>query len=225
MKAISRAPAPRSIPSPWRQLTDRLSRIPAGTIPNRKQLELRATHFLATHGHHNADVSVDVSSGFEAYATGSVGAGEITLGRALMALLTTDEIDFVLAHEVIHLSEAHILGRLPFRLARSFYETVGRREPMVQLGLIAYDIWKMFQHSQGTPPPAEALIKEQELQADAGAVRLTGKLGPAVSALTKLAGGDLDGPSHTWEALSVELPVFTVRERIRELHRTFPDWE
>ena len=61
----------------------------------------------------------------------------------------------------------------------------------------------------------QSLTKEQELQADAGAVRLTGKKGPAVSALTKLVGGNIV-PVRTGKAASdSRVELFREHRKVR----------
>lgn len=197
-------------------------------MPTQAQLQARANHFIAIRQVRSSALTVKVTDDFDAHAIGGCNGGsalgEIVMGTELMEMLTTDEIDFVLAHEVIHITENHLGERLPFTAIRGLYEFLALDEPIVKLGLVGFDFWKVYQQATGTMPPAEALTKEQELQADAGAVRLTGKKGPAVSALTKLVGGDLTAHSHTWEALAVEMPIMSMGERLRELHHTFPGW-
>jgi len=229
MNIIDRRPSPPRKPGPLDALVFDAHRLPDQGIPTLAQLQSRANHFIMVRQIRSSGVVVKVTDDFDAHAmggcfNGQAAWGEIVLGKTLMSVLTADEIDFVLAHEVIHVTENHLADRLPFSAVRGLYDFIALDEPIVQLGLMGYDFWKVIQQAQGNMPPAEALTREQELQADAGAVRLTGKKGPAVSALTKLVGGDMQAHSHTWEALTVEMPIMSMGERLRELHRTFPWW-
>lgn len=229
MNLIDRQPCAPRVPRAWDALLYDLNKLPATGTPTQAELQARANHFLSVRGIRSSGVTVKVTDEFDAHAMGGsfdgvTAWGEIVMGRALMRMLKPDEIDFVLAHEVIHITENHVAHRLPFAAVRGLYEVIAIEEPGVKLLLAGFDLWKVVQQAQGNTPPAEALTKEQELQADAGAVRLTGKKGPAVSALTKLVGGDMQAHSHTWEALTVEMPIMTMGDRLRELHKTFPGW-
>ncbi|MGB7953059.1 MAG: hypothetical protein WCF23_03690 [Candidatus Nitrosopolaris sp.] len=68
-------------------------------------------------------------------------------------------------------------------------------------------------------PPKVLLLRSQEYEADAFAVRyITHDLSTASSCLRKLFGDNLNGPSHEWELIGLPLPAMTVQQRIDELH-------
>jgi len=128
-------------------------------------------------------------------------------------VLSTEEQQFVLAHEVAHIYMNHVPSKLPLE---AFDELLKQLAPKVS---VALDILKLLLHIRGIPPPISSLTKEQELNADIQAILLTGNVTTAISCLNKLVQGNLETQSHTWEALGVEIPVFTMRERIEELRR------
>lgn len=129
------------------------------------------------------------------------------------SILSTEEQKFLLAHEVAHIYLNHVPNKLPLK---AFNELLKQLAPLMS---IALDILKLLLHIRGIPPPIAALTKEQELNADIQAVLLTGNVTAATSCLTKLVQGNLESQSHTWEALGVEIPAFTMRERIEEIKR------
>jgi hypothetical protein len=86
---------------------------------------------------------------------------------------------------------------------------------LVELGKIIF----MFT-SPDFLPPNVLLLRDQEYEADAFAVRcITGDLSAAKTCLWKLSGGNLNGPSHEWELIGIRLPAMTLQQRIDELHR------
>jgi hypothetical protein len=100
-------------------------------------------------------VTVKVSPDFSAHTiggrfNGEVAWGEVVMGTKLMQLLSSDEIDFVLAHEIIHISENHLADRVPYAVVRGLYEFIAIEEPGMKLLLAGFDLWKVYQQAQGT---------------------------------------------------------------------------
>jgi len=70
-------------------------------------------------------------------------------------------------------------------------------------------------------PPNAVTLRDQEYEADALAVSITGDLSSAISVLTRLADGDLKNPSDTWELFGMQMPAMTLEERITELKKRY----
>jgi len=127
--------------------------------------------------------------------------------------LTSEQQRFILAHEVSHIYLNHVI---PKAIAKLFDELLKRYDRDLHTVL---DIVRLFLYLLGVPPPLVALTKDQELAADIMAISLTGNESAAKDCLTRLVGGDLDRRSHKWEALGVQMPVMTMRERLQEIQR------
>ena len=148
--------------------------------------------------------------------------GKIKISRKLLDLLSNTEIEWVLAHEVAHIYLNHLVGTVSFAVARALAEDEARKDTNFKMLLRVWDCFKLLTFVGGTLPPSAALIKDQELDADALAVFLTRNKASARSALLKLTGNKPGVASHTWEVLSMPLPVMTIRERLSALHIRSP---
>ena len=187
------------------------------------QLQDRVNHFFACLSCPLPIVTVAISTEDSAPATAqgvrfhTIPFGKIQISRKLLDLLTDDEVEFVLAHEVAHIYLNHLLGTGSFVVARALAEDAARSDPEMKVLLAGWDLVKILIFKGGNLPPDAALTKEQELAADAWAVFLTGNKVAARTALLKLVGNTPDAPSHTWEVFDVPLPVMTIRERLAAL--------
>ena len=55
--------------------------------------------------------------------------------------------------------------------------------------------------------------------------KITHDLQSGISCLTKLSGGNLNNPSHTWELFDIQIPAMTLGQRIealRKYYRAYP---
>lgn len=170
-------------------------------------------------------VEITTEDGVLATAQGvtflTISFGKIKISWKLLDLLTDAEIEFVLAHEAAHIYLNHLVGTGSFTVARVLAEDAARSDPNVRVLLTVWDVVKLLIFKGGNLPPFAALTKEQELDADAWAVFLTGNKAAAHSALLKLAGNNPGVPSHTWEVLDATLPVMTIKERLSALDIRF----
>ena len=65
-------------------------------------------------------------------------------------------------------------------------------------------------------PPNAITLRDDEYEDDQIAVRFVTY---DKSCLTKLSGGNLACPSHSWEFWGMQLPAMSLRERVAELRR------
>lgn len=156
---------------------------------------------------------------------GALALGKITIGQDLLDVLSWDEMEFVLAHEVAHIHHNHLVARAPAAIIRSILESDARRDAGLSTALAVYDMLKVINAIHGVLPADAAMLRRNELEADATAIALTRNKAAAESSLRRLVGDDLDAPSHTWEVFNgrISRPALTMRERLAHL-RSIPDW-
>jgi Zn-dependent protease with chaperone function len=127
-----------------------------------------------------------------------------------------NEVKFILAHEVAHIFKNHLVGTVFWYLIEQLAK--GARNENYYSVEFAKIIFMLT--SPDSLPPNALLLRDQEYEADEIAVRyITGNLNGAIACLTKLSGGNLNGPSHTWELVGFNVPAMTLQERIDQLHR------
>lgn len=170
-------------------------------------------------------VLVEISSDTTelAYAQGGMALnipfGKIVISRALHDLLTPDELAFVLAHEVAHIYRDHVIVTASYHLTRSVLDSVASDDKVVRGLLLAWDLLKLAAVGRGTLPPAANTLRANELEADAWALFLTKNKAAAKGCLLRLAGDNLDAPSHTWEVFKQQMPALSVRDRLKNIDR------
>jgi Zn-dependent protease with chaperone function len=152
-----------------------------------------------------------------------VSFGQISVSKSLLATLSADPeaLDFVLAHEVAHIWESHLVAKGAFAIARAMLDQEAKTDPVLLTMLAAWDVAKVVLFAGGNLPIDAALTKEQELDADALAARLVGSVDAGHRALLTLVGGNRSAPSHTWEVFQTAAPVMTVGERLAALDARF----
>jgi Zn-dependent protease with chaperone function len=217
----------RRPPIDLRRLAERLRQ---RRVPSREDLLARVNELTPRFGHSDSAIEVVVSPDLHLAATaqgltlGGIPTGTITVSTGILRALTTEEIDFVLGHEITHIARNHLFGRGLLAAVRAVADALAVDEPGLQKMLVGYDIAKLVQLFTGELPMGAALTKDQETEADARAVFATGNPTAARSVLRKLAGQNLDGPSHLWEVFDIELPVMSIRERLTILDATLRPW-
>lgn len=148
---------------------------------------------------------------------GRLAAGIIYVNQDILSNFTDDEVKFILAHECAHILNNHLILKTAWIALENIlkgengenYQTIERLKFL--LALLS---------KEGIPPNAVTL-RDQEYEADALAVMITGNLNAAISTLTKLSGGDLTTASHTWELFDKDVPAMTLDQRIAELKRRY----
>ena len=153
--------------------------------------------------------------------------GEIFISEELINLLSSKELEFVLAHEVMHIELNHIPLKILTQLPKEMLKTWEKESKILQTLRIGIDSFKVLIYSLTRSIPPEAVItRDQEIQADIYAIMyLTRDKKAAISCLKKLVNNDLNRPSHLWEALDVKFPTMTMKERIEYIEQTFATWD
>jgi len=168
-------------------------------------------------------VNVEVVDGWVADAIGVsvLGRvlGRIRFGVELLYALNTGEQDFVLAHELSHLVSNHSASRLsPIAIRELLLANLDSQERTA--ARVWIEVAALGAYALGALPLRAEILREHEYQADSLAVvSLTGDLESACSALSKLSGGNMEAPSHTWKVFDCDLPAMTMGVRIAELRR------
>jgi Zn-dependent protease with chaperone function len=116
---------------------------------------------------------------------------------------TSSEIRFILAHEYTHIFKNHAIANILSNGVEIFLQ--GPNNERSNIGDLARSLLQ------------PAIFMNQEYEADLGAFQITQDLNSAMTCLTKLVGGELERPSHTWELRDIEIPVMTMSQRIHEL--------
>ncbi len=152
--------------------------------------------------------------GFESPISGGlIYANEQFLNKSF----TDSEIQFILAHECVHIYYNHAITSYVWNLIEQMLKGENN-EHYEAIELIKF-IFALTSKSR-LPPNAETL-RNQEYEADRIAVNITESLGSAISCLTKLADGKMQSPSHTWELFDKAVPAMTMGERINTLRTAF----
>lgn len=190
-----------------------------------KQLQSRVNEFFSLLGvqKHGVKVITVQDSSLIASARGislwNYPVGQIILNSGMISLLSREELDFILAHEAIHIFYNHLPLEILTALPQSFLDALAEVGGDAMWLKLTVDFIKVVVKLLGGLPPEAALTKNHELQADVLAICLTGNRTAAVEAMNKLVDYDLNKPSHLWEVLGVKLPVMTMKERLTEIQR------
>lgn len=146
---------------------------------------------------------------------GAVVVGIVYVNEKYLKAFTDAEIRFILAHECAHIFNNHSITSVLWKIIEQAAK--GERNE----NYLAVEIIKILLalNSPDSLPPNAKTLKEQEYEADAIAVQVTGDLQSAISCLSKLVGNDMSRPSHTWELFGMHLPAMTLGTRIEELRR------
>jgi len=143
--------------------------------------------------------------------------GRIYINRLLDSMLSSEEIQFILAHEAVHIHQNHLPVSVLAKLPKIWLDELSLEYPGASVLSLIWDSIKIWIYGQGGLPPEVNITKQQELQADVWAIFLTRNKTAAINCLKKLVNNDLNQPSHEWEVLDVKLPVMTMQERIGEI--------
>ncbi|WP_287588231.1 M48 family metalloprotease [Candidatus Borrarchaeum sp.] len=146
--------------------------------------------------------------------------GIIQINRKLFDYyrLSPDELYFLLAHEVFHIDQNHLISSSGInKVLRNIIRELGKVEKIAKIFSIFFDTLDLWNYSRGILPRDALKIKQQELEADIWAIWVTNNKTAAISCLTKLVNYDLTQPSHSWESSDIELPIMTMGQRIMEI--------
>jgi Zn-dependent protease with chaperone function len=81
--------------------------------------------------------------------------------------------------------------------------------------------YRLVEALKAIAKPSQLVVRNQEYDADWGAVEITRSLPSAISCLKKFVVGNLQLPSYAWELFGMQVPAMTMGERISELERRF----
>jgi Zn-dependent protease with chaperone function len=197
----------------------------------KSKLQSVANEFFSKLGNSRMQVSIQIINGHKMFAGArglklfNIPLGQIFISRSLLEKLSEDEVNFVIAHEVVHIDQNHLPATILLKLPKDIIDALGKVD-LRALGLsLLWDFVKLWIRFQGGLPPEAAITKQQELQADVWAIFLTGNKTAAINCLKKLVNNNLESPSHLWEVFDVKLPIMTMRERINDVLVTLSYYE
>jgi len=143
--------------------------------------------------------------------------GLIRISPNLLNILTAEEIDFVLGHELFHILDNHLITRGIVEISKATLNEASKTDEDANAIKVILDLVNIASVVLGKLPFEPSITRVQEVSADVWAIRFTGNYNAAVSALTKLVNNNLDQPSHLWELYGVKLPVMSMKERLNEV--------
>lgn len=146
--------------------------------------------------------------------------GAIFVGENLSSILTDDELEFVVLHELGHIVKNHSLGSSFIWLGKSIviefladgFE-VSKKRAQEYLDVIKA-FYMLFSGKKTIEEEAKA---QMELEADKYAVITQGKKEPAISTLLKLTNGNIRAPTHVTVDGSFPFPIIKCEERIEAI--------
>lgn len=194
------------------------------------EIQQQVNWFLERLGNDNYNVLVNVDEA-ASYLAQAVGAkvfnkpiGQINLDSRLIDIVTRDELKFVLGHEVVHIDQNHIVSNALFRLPKALLKALESDNEDARTIRILWDLARTVQGLAGEKPIEAKVTRANEHQADIWSIWLNHDADAAISCLRKLVGGDLEQPSHTWEAFDYDFPAMTMRQRIEDIRRSLAQY-
>ena len=149
--------------------------------------------------------------------------GAIFVGDNLSQILTNDELEFVVLHEMGHIMKNHFVSTSFVWLMKSWVIDIiadlldvskKRAREYLELLKALYVIL-----SGGKKTIEEEAKARLEFEADKYAVTIQGQKDPATSTLLKLSKGDIRVPTHVTFDGSFPFPIITYEERIEAIRR------
>ena len=148
--------------------------------------------------------------------------GLIFVSEGLSKVLTQEELEFVVLHEMGHIMKNHVVGASLIWLAKSWIidliadilEVSKQTAKQYLEGIKAFYVWW-----KGKRTIEEEAKAKHELEADQYAVTVQGRKDFAISTLHKLSEGDIRAPSHVTNDGSFPFSIITYEERIEAIRR------
>jgi len=165
----------------------------------------------------NKDDSPAFCLGFQAFNTP---IGLIFVSEGLSKILTQEELEFVVLHEMGHIMKNHVVGSSFVWLMKSwiidiiaemFEVSKPKAKQYLEFAKALYVL------TSGKKTPEEETKAKHELEADNFAFSLQGRKDPAISTLLKLCQGNVRAPTHVTFDGSFPFPVVTYEERIETI--------
>jgi len=154
----------------------------------------------------------------------NVPIGAIYVSNQLYNVLDKDELRYIVLHEMCHILNNNSAANVLLELSKTGFNLLlskWAKMPLHEVEDIVGGV-KTIIKEFGYPGVEEQVKKSQELNADKYAVIWMGKREPAISALTKLAQGNIEKLSHVTRYGSFEFPVITIKERIEAIKSLSP---
>lgn len=149
----------------------------------------------------------------------NVPLGAIYVSNQLFNQLDSDELRYIVLHEICHIINNNSAANFLFALGKSGFNFLLSKWTQLQLEEVE-DILggvKTIIKEFGYPGVEEQIKRNQELNADKYAVIWMGRKEAAISALTKLVQGKVESLSHITKYGRFEFPVLTIKERIEAI--------
>jgi len=151
--------------------------------------------------------------------------GAIFVGEKFSKVLTDDELEFVILHEIAHIVQNHLVMSSLVWLGKGFvidllanvFE-ISKKEAQEYLGVVK----TLYTLLSGKKTIEEEVKAQMELEADEYAVNVQGRKEPAMSTLLKLTKGNIRAPTHVTVDGHFQLPVVTCEERIEAIRKIRP---
>jgi len=152
----------------------------------------------------------------------SLPIGVICVSEGLLKVLTQEELEFVVLHEMGHIMNNHIVGNSIIWLVKDWiidliadtFEVSIQKAKQYLEALKAFSVWVT-----GKRTIEEEVKAEHELEADKYAVTVQGRKNPAISTLQKLSEGNIRAPSHVTFDGSFPFLIITYEQRIEAIRR------
>lgn len=163
------------------------------------------------------DDSPAFSLGFQIF---NIPVGGIFVSQNLMRILTQEELEFVVLHEMGHVVKNHVVGSSFIWLMKSWiidniadtFE-IFKQEARKNLELLKA-LYVLFSGKKTIEEESKARL---ELEADNFAVIVQGRKEHATSTLLKLSKGNIRAPTHVTFDGRFPFPVITYEERIKAI--------
>lgn len=191
-------------------------------------LENVTNDFFSMLGNTTTSVKIEISSNQEMEAcTNGIKlfnrpSGKIRISNGLIKNLSHDELRFVIAHEVYHIDQNHVLQTAISNLPKILIDYYAKTNDDAKCISGVLDAINGLIYLKGDLPPLVKMAKEQEINADIWSILATRNKTDAIRCLHKLVNDDVKQWSHKWEifkalGLNVELPVMTMEQRIENI--------
>jgi len=148
--------------------------------------------------------------------------GGIFVSESLVRMLTQEELEFVVLHEMGHIMKNHVVGSSFIWLMKSWIiDTIAdtfeisKQEARKNLELLKA-LYVLFSGKKTIEEESKARL---ELEADNFAVMVQNQKEPAMSTLLKLSKGNIRVPTHVTFDGSFPFPIITYEERIEAIRR------
>lgn len=147
--------------------------------------------------------------------------GAIYVSNQFYNQLDSDELLYIVLHEICHILNNNSATNFLFELGKSGFNLLLSKWTQLPLEEVE-DILggvKTIIKEFGYPGVEEQIRRNQELNADKYAVTWMGRKQPAISALTKLVQGKVESISHVTKYGHFEFPALTIKERIEAINQ------